>query len=387
MLSLLPDLTPRDSHSLWYTSSRNPNQLPPHLDPEGGNPSSAPGGGPSTGPRPARPTTHSAAAAAVERSALARLRADEAYMERRRLNVSNFGATWLKPPGVVKSLFQMREERREQEEHAEALRREQLALELAEAEAEAAGAGALGLDDDDEEGLEGGEAMDEDVVGGGRDLDDDIPDADEGGFGFDGASDDDDEEEGEDDDDDDDGDGGVYGGHGTGAAQQRRAQQRELANRLATVRAAEDRARERMVRGQDVGSDIYGGEEELDNEDPSQMLEEDDLVHMSHHHQHEVEPGMDLDMDADLDDDIPEAESGVYEHTDTEAELGSSSDDGGQNTSFAGARAPPASRFGSSLVRSDGARTSLDINSILSRDGSSLAGSSPQVRRRNHLHG
>ena len=65
----------------------------------------------------------------LERTALARLAADEAYMQRRRTNVQNFGSTWLKPPGLPKTLHQMREEMREQEEHQEAMRREQLAQE------------------------------------------------------------------------------------------------------------------------------------------------------------------------------------------------------------------------------------------------------------------
>lgn len=80
----------------------------------------------------------------LERTSLGRLRADEAYMARRLANISNFGSTWLKPPGVAKSLYQMREERREAEEHAEAMRREQLAADLAEAEAEAAMAAEVG---------------------------------------------------------------------------------------------------------------------------------------------------------------------------------------------------------------------------------------------------
>ncbi len=54
------------------------------------------------------------------------------------------------------------------------------------------------------------------------------------------------------------------------------------------------------------------------------MLEEDDLVH-GHHH--DLEAGMDMDMDANLDDDIPEAESGGYEHTDSEASFGDSEEE------------------------------------------------------------
>ena len=84
-------------------------------------------------------------------------------MERRKQNVQNYGSSWIKPPGVVKSLHQLREEKRELEEHQEALRREQLAQELAEAEAA----------DELLQG-EGGDGEMEEA----RDLDDDIPEAD-----------------------------------------------------------------------------------------------------------------------------------------------------------------------------------------------------------------
>jgi hypothetical protein len=317
----------------------------------------------------------------LERTPLGRLRADEAYMARRLANISNFGATWLKPPGVAKSLYQMREERREAEEHAEAVRREQLAAELAEAEAAQAAQVA--------EGLEGGmmDVEEGDGMGEGEvDLDDEIPDADASGLGgFDYGEDSSEEEEaeeeeqedvdhGENEDDDDD-----VGGSN---AQQRRAQQRELASR-------EDRLRELMARGGDDAeeADIYGVTgEEPDDEAQGDILEEEDLVHEHNHHlQYDVEPGEDLDMEANLDDDIPEAESlGGYEHTDSDAELSSSEDDGGgRNVSFGvgrGGRAPPtAGRYRSSLA-SNATRQSLDISSILD---SSMMGSSPQVRRRN----
>jgi hypothetical protein len=318
------------------------------------------------------------------------LKADEALLERRRQNVSNFGATWLKPPGVAKSLFQMREERREQEEHAEALRREHLAQELADAEAAgaaAAAAGELGADADDGIGVmvaPAGDPMDEDAGGAvERDLDDDIPDADGGGFGFDGSSEDEDDDE----DEDEDNDGRRRDSHQGG----QRQQQRELANRMATMRATEDRVRELLVRGQDGAraNTIYGAEEEdLDNEDEGQLLEEDDLVRLSrHHHGHQqhydVEPGLDMDMDADLDDDIPEAESGGYEHTDTEADLSSSDEESGHHHHTSSRGPPSTSRARSSLLPSSGARNSIDISSILSQDGSSAMGSSPQMRRRN----
>ena len=421
----------------------------------------------------------------IERSVLGRLRADELYMERRRQNVANFGQTWLKPPGVTKTLFQMREERREAEEHAEAVRREMLAQELAEAaereaeaQAQARAAQAAGGDDDDmlmdgdEEGGDMVEGEDEDGMGmgmGERDLDDEIPDADDGGFGFDGASDDIDEDEDDEDEDSDEeeeseeeesDEGGdttrnvddssiAAGGspvehHGQYIRTQ---QQSELARRMAAERAAEERMREMMMRGRGSGGDgesgdLYGGDdgEDIDEEDQGDILDEDDLLHHhAHHHSRrrphardgnvrygiDVEPGMsdlDMNMDANLDDDIPEAADeslGGYEHTDSEAELSSSLagyDDDDDNTghghdvSYASAGQNSARRSSrghhhssvhrrhsrqslprqphtynngraSLASRSNAPRSSLDISGFLSRDGSSMMGSSPHIRR------
>lgn len=303
-------------------------------------------------------------------------------MERRKHNVSNFGSTWLKPPGVAKSLFQMREERREAEEHAEAMRREQLAQQLADAEGAAAGGG---LDDMGVTDLDG-EPMDEDgMMAGGRDLDDEIPDADADGFGFDGAEEDSDEDEDEENDSDV---GGQQGHDGLGPSPAQQQQQRAIRDQIRNMQAREDHVQELLTRGQQPDSEVYGAEDDIDEEDRAQMLEEDDLVQMP---LHDVEPGMDMDMDADLDDDIPEAESGGYEHTDTEAEL-SSSEDGSQDVSHNyGGGAPQAARFRGGLTRNlprgslprSSIRSDIDLSSLLSRDGSSAAGSSPQLRRRN----
>ena len=239
---------------------------------------------------------------------------------------------------------------------------------------------------------------------GARDLDDDIPDADEGGFGYDGTSDSDEDETSEEEDDED-----------------------EDANRMAAMRANEDRMREMLATrgtashrhhsGEAVG---YGADEEIDEEDQADILEEDDLQQGGYS---EIGPGMedDLDMDANLDDDIPEAGSlGGYEHTDSEAELSSDED---QDISYAmpGTSASasrqqqlnrnPAPRISSSgpyalpphprqqqeyrqgqhrsslASRADGnmggQRSSLDISGLLSRDGSSVIGSSPRMRRLN----
>ncbi|CAF3594132.1 unnamed protein product [Fusarium graminearum] len=186
MFTTLPDFTPRDSHSLWYRSSRSPYIPPGPLDDfnEGAH-------NQQHGANQARQRTR-----IIERSALARLAADEQYMQRRRLNVQNYGSGWLKPPGVPKTLHQMREEKREQEEHQEAMRREQLAQELAEAEAAALVRGEpdsndmYGEAEEYEEEETNGQLLDEedfvqeDDLGMDMDadLDEDIPEAESQGY-------------------------------------------------------------------------------------------------------------------------------------------------------------------------------------------------------------
>ncbi|KAI0974849.1 Apc15p protein-domain-containing protein [Xylaria arbuscula] len=374
MFALLPDLSPRDSHSLWYTSSRNPFSSSNTPDTRLSN-QHHDGHGHPHGPN----NSHRRGVHLIERSPLARLRADEQNLERRQHNVTNFGSAWLKPPGFPKTLHQLREERREAEEHQEAMRREQLAQELAEAEAEAAGAGigvgpgAAGGEPDMmvDAPAEGDDGMDDVQLDGARDLDDDIPEADEAEFGFsDNEDEDEDEEDSEEEDDDDDDDEEAD----ERDIQAAHAQQQQLmAQRM---RQANDAFREDMARGRDSAA-FYGVDEDIDDEDQSQMIEEDDLVGA---------PGDDdMGMDADLDDEIPDAESmGGYEHTDTEAELSSSvgDDDDNNNSRMSFVAPQQANRIRHSLARSDATRNSIAVSDILSRDGSSVLGSSPAVPRR-----
>ncbi|KAI1325606.1 Apc15p protein-domain-containing protein [Xylariaceae sp. FL0255] len=424
MFSLLPDLTPRDSHSLWYTSSRDP------LSSQGHNSlhqdtSHDQGGGGGHHHNQQHPSRRAANAHLLERSLLARLRADEANIERRRANVTNFGAAWLKPPGLPKTLHQLREERREAEEHQETLRREQLAQELAEAEAAGAetaaadedGGGAIDavLDDvlaNQGEGEEGGggvlggrqrvhgagsladadgdEGMDDVQLDGTRDLDEDIPEAEEADFGL---------------SDNDVTDEDITNSNSNASDEDEEDEDLEPEEReMAAAQAAQQHLMaQRMRHGGELGlglggggrdsAGFYGVDEDIDDEDQSQMLEEEDLIDTHHHPNHRRQSRHvdedDMNMDADLDDDIPEAESmgGGYEHTDTEADL-STSDDGGGGVDFPppshypGAPQQQRVRFRQSLAgRSDATRNSIAISDILSRDGSSVIGSSPQVQR------
>ncbi|KAH6621352.1 Apc15p protein-domain-containing protein [Chaetomium sp. MPI-SDFR-AT-0129] len=424
MFSMLPDLTPRDSHSLWYTSRRNP--LPPfytaldsshtlsdgtthHPTTTGGpNPTNttpnptqntpAPptqqtttgAGGNGGGPNSRQNSAHSASTI-IERSALGRLQADEALLARRRTAVCNLGSTWLKPIGVTKTLFQMREERREAEEVAEALRREMLVQELADAEAEAAAAAVGG---EEGEGVAGG-GEDEDMMmmgegegeegGGERDLDADIPDEDAGmGFGYDGISDDDEEEEEEEEEDEEDDE------------EEEEEEEEDLSEdeverrqEIARIQAREERMRE--IREQNDAQlrrsdDVFDFDEEPSEEERSQMLDEEDLIRGGNVNVamgSQVQPpaggmsGLDMDMEADLDGEIPEADAGGYEHTDSEAELDSEGDL--HDLSYARSAHVIHGRRSSPRRRSAAPRSSLDISGLL--DGSSMIGSSPQMRR------
>ncbi|PNY28417.1 Uncharacterized protein TCAP_01657 [Tolypocladium capitatum] len=360
MFATLPDITPRDSHFLWYSSSRTP--LPPPGPHDAHHADAAPH---NHGPNQhARSRGH-----VIERTALARLTADEQYMHRRRLNVQNFGSGWLKPPGVPKTLHQMREEKREQEEHQEALRREQLAQELAEAEAEAGG-------------MPEGGVIDDVQLDGAQDLDDEIPDADDDHFGM-GADDDDDDG---DQDEEDDAAGEDDADH--------EALREERQNNLMTarMRMTDDAFREALVRGDPDGDDMYGDEEELEEESQGHILGEDDFAH------NDVENDA-AGMDANLDDDIPEAESGGYEHTDSEAGLSSSDDDDDDRRGYSeddadGAephigfapRAAPLGPLQSPTLRGRTSlpppRTSMDLSNMLSQDESSFMESSPAASRR-----
>jgi hypothetical protein len=468
MFSMLPDLTPRDvsphslcitpsahlqppanptthqqSHSLWYTSSRNPalshSFLNPSSDTLDNDNNNLNGPRTTTNPTPTNPGNHptqntpapnpattsrqnqgggggpnnpntnqspSTAAQIIDRSLLGRLHAEELLLERRRAAVTNLGSTWLKPPGLAKTLFQMREERREAEEHAEAMRREMLAQELAEAEAEAAaaaaGGGGGGLPQPALQGVEGEEDGEEEEDGG-RDLDEEIPEGDLSdagmGFGFDGGSsedeeeeeDEEDEEEEEEDDDDEEEAERRRLEEEEGLSEEERLYRRELREEEAREAALEARRQEVLARSEAQQRRLErrstvrfdDGLSDLSEEERSQLLNEEDLISqpMPAERHSQVEPlAPDMDMDADLDDDVPEAEDGGYEHTDSEASLDDLEDDSSVDPhDLSYARSSRILHHRSSLRQSEGPRSSLDISGLL--DGSSIMGTSPHVRR------
>ncbi|KAG5925947.1 hypothetical protein E4U42_003800 [Claviceps africana] len=363
------------SHSLSYTSSRSTSHSHSLHDAQHHGDSTSHG----HAQAPSRSRGH-----ILERTALARLAADEQYMHRRRIHVQNFGSSWLRPLGVPKTLHQMREEKRELEEHQEALRREQLAQEYAEA--------AAGGDDDAEEGL-----MDDVQLDGAQDLDDEIPDADTAGglFAMDADSDDDEGEE----EDEDRGVQDVDDAEDESELDDE-ALREERQNDLmaARMRMTDDAFREALVRGDPDGDDMYGGEEELQAENQGHMLDEEDFAHDGD--DDHMNDGL-VDMDANLDDDIPEAESGLYEHTDSEADLSSiqeetrhdydyddddddDDDEEQDDFDFAPRTAVPGSPQSPTLRgrrMSAGLRESMDLSNMLSQDESSIMQSSPAQRR------
>ena len=107
---------------------------------------------------------HARRPAPNHRSPLALLRADENTIEQRKQNVRRFGAGWLRPPGVAKTLQSKLEEEQERLEQLEMQRRdaELRAQELAAQQATMGGLdGEAGMEEDQEE----------------RDLDAEVPEA------------------------------------------------------------------------------------------------------------------------------------------------------------------------------------------------------------------
>ncbi|OAA52119.1 Anaphase-promoting complex, subunit 15/MND2 [Cordyceps fumosorosea ARSEF 2679] len=397
MFATLPDFTPRDSHSLWYTSSRAPilgglPDGPSALDTAHNHHHQHHG--------PGAPHQRQQRGHLLQRTALARLAADEASLQRRRLHVQNHGSTWLKPPGLPKTLHQMREERREQEEHHEAMRREQAQQELAEAEAAAA--------------AEAEDVMDDVQLDGAQDLDDEIPDADDdfalGGNGSTSEEEDEDEDEDEDEED-------------VSAAEEALREERRNDLVAARMRMTDDAFREALVRGDPDpdDDDMYGGgggAEEQDARGRGHLLDEEDFAASSSPSSLLENDDVDLGMDANLDDDIPDEDAyeAGYEHTDSDAALSSDderSEEEEEEEEEAGfvprsatpLRAPQSptsalrgSRGGGHRPRRDtparrgggGLRSSMDLSAFLSQDESSFMDSSPAAAapaRRNNMRG
>ncbi|KAF1938187.1 hypothetical protein EJ02DRAFT_446989 [Clathrospora elynae] len=159
----LPMIAPRPDASLW------PSHRSTHTafeDTTSHSPPNAPSHSHQRRPPSHHGAHHAHAHARASTAFLTTLTNDENTIEQRKLNVRRFGAGWLRPPGVAKTLQAIKDEELEKEEQELMQRREQVMLDLAAAQQDAV----------NEEQREQGERMQEDVPEE-RDLDDEVPEA------------------------------------------------------------------------------------------------------------------------------------------------------------------------------------------------------------------
>lgn len=160
MLSL-PLIPPQDDHATWLRTSYRPRaDSPPPTNPQTAQQTQQ--------QRQNRQLHDEEKRAQQARSPLALLAADEAAIAQRKAAIRNFGAYWIRPPGVPKTLQAMTEEEQERREQEEIERRERGMLDMQAqqqlAEAQQQGAQAMAEQEDPEAPEE-------------RDLDDEIPEA------------------------------------------------------------------------------------------------------------------------------------------------------------------------------------------------------------------
>jgi hypothetical protein len=259
---------------------------------------------------------------------LTALAADENAIYQRKQNVRRFGAGWIRPPGVAKTLQALKDEELEKEEQEAMARREQIMMDLAAAQQDAANAEArmrgeeADMDEDD----------DDDENGGEHDLDDDVPEAVNSSDESASAS-------ASDSDSDSESESGSDNGASVSAA------------------SPDARGSESMPFNED--SFIEGSQLEAE---VSAMLEHE-----------EAEMAGVLQDERDLDDDVPEA--GSYEHTDSELS-DSDSDAGASVTADLRLVTPATARSARSARRS----------SRRHRRSSGLPSVPPSTQRSGHVH-
>jgi hypothetical protein len=263
---LLPLETPPDQ-AIYLTPSQDASLWPSHRIPNYNQPDDTSNSPPNPSQR--RPVSHHGHphqhhhARSSTSALLASLTHDESTIEQRKQNVRRFGAGWIRPPGIAKTLQAQRDEELEKEEQEILQRREQVMMDLAAAQQDAANA----------EAREQGEEMEEEEEQ--RDLDDEVPEAEASASESSvDSSDSDDEEEEE------------------GSSQSVEGENDT------TVPFNEDS----FIEGSMLEAEV------------SHMLEME-----------EAEMAGVLQDERDLDDDVPEA--GSYEHTDSELEDDSDEDE------------------------------------------------------------
>ncbi|OSS47824.1 hypothetical protein B5807_06552 [Epicoccum nigrum] len=264
MLSL-PLIAPRADASLW-PSHRATNFF--SSDDVSTSPPNAPAHQQAQQRRPTHRTS----------TVLASLAEDENNLEKRKLNVQRFGAGWIRPPGIAKTLQAITDEEHEKHEQEVMARREQAMMDLAAAQQEAANA---------EERVGREEIEDNGEMEEERDLDDDVPEAEASASELSASDVSSDEEEDE----------SVSGN------------EHSVREQDTTMPFNEDS----FIEGSMVEAEV------------SAMLE-----------QEEAEMAGVLQDERDLDDDIPEA--GSYEHTDSELEDSSDDDAASRPPGFSSVR-------------------------------------------------
>ncbi|KAF2826398.1 hypothetical protein CC86DRAFT_455902 [Ophiobolus disseminans] len=176
MLSL-PMIPPRADASLWPSHRNNNNYYTEEASTSPPNTSSQ------RHPHAHPGQHHNHGRSNYQSALLAALTQDENTIEQRKLNVRRFGAGWIRPPGINKTLQATDDEKLEKEEQEMMQRREQVMMDLAAAQQDAANAEARAQGEEEE-----GQDQTEE-----RDLDDEVPEA-EGSASEVSASDSSDEE-------------------------------------------------------------------------------------------------------------------------------------------------------------------------------------------------
>lgn len=235
---------------------------------------------------------------------LAQLKADEDAIRKRKENIARFGSTWIKPPGVAKTLQAETEEKQEREEQEALQRREQMMMDL-QAQQEAEEARQRMEAQAAAEGEEGGTGEQE------RDLDEEIPDADEEEVSV-LTSEDEEGEEGEE-----------------GAVDVTFNEESMIEGSM----MVEEQGGVSLLQEENQERDL-DYEHEVQEQERYLQLEEAEITGVA-------QDQYDLGMEANLDDSVPEA--GSYEHTDTELDV----DDSDEDEESIMAPPPPAGRVSS----------------------------------------
>ncbi|THY73250.1 hypothetical protein D6C87_04732 [Aureobasidium pullulans] len=338
MLSL-PLLAPQNEYSFF---------LSPHLRPPPDTPSTHP----STSENNALQQTRRLASqhhSTPSRQSLAQLLADEHAISSRKHNIRRFGAGWIKPPGVAKTLQAETEEKAEREEQEALQRREQMMMDMqAQQEVEEARNRAAAVEEGEEAEVEGEEE---------RDLDEEIPDADG-----------EEEEEEEDEDEDED---------LSGSDEEEDEDEEELQSELQSEMLEHSQLQHSEI---PVAEDITFNEDSMFAENSLLEIDEETREQERYDRLQEAEltgvaqDQLDLGVERDLDDSVPEA--GSYQHTDSELDDSDedSDEDEDEEEQEQSQLEEQSEMIGAVMQRSRSSLLSRDVSSLLD---SSFVTSSP----------